>query len=119
MQVSGQLYTQAVLPPRKDSGTHIIGGWMGPIEPIDISEMKKMFWFCRESKDGHSSPYPSHYSDYNTEINLYVLKIMKRFKRKDARVSKARTAAHLHNNGILSSESGMNCAEQWHSLGRR
>jgi hypothetical protein len=41
MEASDQLYIQAVLSPRKDSGTHIIGGWVDPRDALDFLETKK------------------------------------------------------------------------------
>jgi hypothetical protein len=38
VEVSGQLHAPAVLPPGKDpppSGTHCIGGWVGPRAVLD------------------------------------------------------------------------------------
>jgi hypothetical protein len=35
MEVGGQRYAPAVLPPGKESGTHFTGGWMGPRAGLD------------------------------------------------------------------------------------
>jgi hypothetical protein len=37
MEVSGQLYVPAALPTgERDSGTHWIGGWVGPRTGLDV-----------------------------------------------------------------------------------
>jgi hypothetical protein len=35
MEVNGQLHDPAVLPRRKEPGTHWIGGWLGPRAGLD------------------------------------------------------------------------------------
>jgi hypothetical protein len=35
MEVSGQLHASAALPPGKATGTHWIGGWVGPRAGLD------------------------------------------------------------------------------------
>jgi hypothetical protein len=41
MGVDGQRHAPAALPPGKRSGTHCIGGWVGPRASLDV---------CRESR---------------------------------------------------------------------
>ena len=41
MEVSDQLYTQAVLSPGRHYCTHIIGGWVDSRGTLDISEIRK------------------------------------------------------------------------------
>jgi hypothetical protein len=45
MDMSGQLHTFAALPPGKDSGTHRVGGWIGPRADVDVFERRK--YLCR------------------------------------------------------------------------
>jgi hypothetical protein len=40
MEVSGQLHAPAALRPGKVSGSHCIGGWMGPRAGLDVTEKK-------------------------------------------------------------------------------
>jgi hypothetical protein len=37
----GQIHGPATLPPRKDPGTHWIGGWLGPRAGLDGVENRK------------------------------------------------------------------------------
>jgi hypothetical protein len=63
MEMSGQLHASAVLFPGKRSGTHWLGGCVGPIAYLDILEKKKIFYLCQVLNPGPFSPYPSHYRD--------------------------------------------------------
>jgi hypothetical protein len=40
MEVRGQRYAPAALPPRKNPGAHVTGGWMGPKAVLDVLEKK-------------------------------------------------------------------------------
>ena len=42
MEVSGQLYALATLPPWQNLGTHWIGGWVGPRASLDVLEKIKI-----------------------------------------------------------------------------
>jgi hypothetical protein len=42
MKVSGQLHTPAALLPEKASGTHWIGGWVGPRAVLDTVVKRKI-----------------------------------------------------------------------------
>jgi hypothetical protein len=44
MDVSGQLHAPAALPPRKNSVTHHIGGWVGPRAGLDGFGKQKMLF---------------------------------------------------------------------------
>jgi hypothetical protein len=52
MRVGGQLSARAALPPGKRTGTHFIGGWVGPSAGLDG---------CRKSRPHQDSiPGPSY-----------------------------------------------------------
>jgi hypothetical protein len=53
MEVSGQIYTPAALPPGERPGTHYIGGWVGPRAGLDGCEKSRPH---RDSIPGPSSP---------------------------------------------------------------
>jgi hypothetical protein len=49
MELSGQLYALATLPPEKNPSTHEIGGWVGPSVILDIfGEEKNLVNLLRE-----------------------------------------------------------------------
>jgi hypothetical protein len=51
MEVSGQLHTPAVLPPRERvTSIHWIGGWVDPRAVLDAVVKRKIPSPCRESK---------------------------------------------------------------------
>jgi hypothetical protein len=57
--VCGQLHTLAALPHGETaSGTHWIGGWVGPRAGMDAVE-KINFFHCRGSKPGRPASSPS------------------------------------------------------------
>jgi hypothetical protein len=41
MEMSGQLYTPAALPPGKNPGTDFIGRWAGPVAGLYYMEKKR------------------------------------------------------------------------------
>jgi hypothetical protein len=50
MEVSGQIHAPVALPPGKGaSGTHWIGGWVGPIAVLDAVMKRKIASPRRES----------------------------------------------------------------------
>lgn len=53
----GQLQGLAALPLGKKPGTHLIGGWVGPSDCVDVQKKENIFpWW--DSNSGLSSPYP-------------------------------------------------------------
>jgi hypothetical protein len=57
----------------KISGTHCIGGCVGPRACLDVMERRKIFP-CRESNPDHSpSPYRLSYPDYENKDSLYIV----------------------------------------------
>jgi hypothetical protein len=49
MEVSGQFHAPPALPPGRDSGTHWIGGWVGPRAVLDAVVKRKIPSPRRES----------------------------------------------------------------------
>ena len=54
--MSGQFHTPAALTPAKNSGTHWMGGWVDPIEGLDLGKEgesnKKKYKINTEKKEG-------------------------------------------------------------------
>jgi len=46
MEVGGQRHAPTALPPGKRLGTHCVGGWVGPREPVWMGVEK-----CRPHRD--------------------------------------------------------------------
>jgi hypothetical protein len=67
MEVSGQLYALAALPPRKRApGTYWIGGWVGPRAGLDAVSKRKIPSLRRESNPYHPivQPVASRYTNW-------------------------------------------------------
>jgi hypothetical protein len=56
MEVIGQYYAPASLPPRMNPGPRSVEGWVGPREVLDVLEKIKISCSCRCLNPGSSSP---------------------------------------------------------------
>jgi len=56
MEVRGQLYAPAALPPRKKSGANLIGGWVGRKAGLEDLEKRNISCPSRDSNPGPSQP---------------------------------------------------------------
>jgi hypothetical protein len=62
MEVSCQFHAPSDLSTREiDSGTHWIEGWVASTVDLDAVEMRKIFFFCRESNPILQPSNPSLY----------------------------------------------------------
>jgi hypothetical protein len=59
-KLSGQLHSPAVLPPGKNPGTNLAGGWVG----LDIMEEKKFLASARTRTPGLPVPSVVNYMEY-------------------------------------------------------
>ena len=56
MEVSGELHSPAALPPGKNTGTNLTGGWVGPRHILeDLSPSRLETWIIH--------PMPSNYTN--------------------------------------------------------
>jgi hypothetical protein len=63
MEVSSQFRASDCFTPRKEPRTHLIEGWLGPRDGLDVLE-KGVSFTCRHSNHKQSSPQSGHYTDY-------------------------------------------------------
>jgi hypothetical protein len=68
MDMSGQLHAPAALPQGKGSGTHWIGGWVGPRADLDAVVKRKI-----------PSPCQPVAKDYTTELSQLLRLFLKKF----------------------------------------